>query len=131
MVLPLELLANKEDELVGGSYGNGRIASRIGSIELTTLEEQGWPVLKTVTGDKPRTLGRLAWRLRNAMAHFNITFYLQHGSISEVKLWDKEKNEVTGRYQTVWSTVVSVSDLYSLFEKILTRISKSELVLQR
>jgi hypothetical protein len=62
-------------------------ASEIQSLSLKTLEDEGWPHWNITLGEEHcRTLGQLANRLRNAIAHRRITFSSDSPDINEVEM---------------------------------------------
>jgi HEPN family protein len=63
-----------------------QFAQRIQSLELNKLEAEGWPNWNISLGEEhSRTLGQLANRLRNAVAHRRITFSSDSPDLKEVE----------------------------------------------
>jgi hypothetical protein len=63
---------------------------------LSDLEEDGWSIPQ-VTGDFPqaRDLRELVKYMRNAIAHFNVKFKYDKGTISGLTLWNKRYGKKT------------------------------------
>lgn len=100
-----------------------RFANDIPCTELRELVKQGWPVPE-VSGEfpAPDNLRQLMRYLRNAVAHFNVKFQVDHqGHISGLLVWNvdletKKKN---------WKATLSISQLELLVMRFAELIAQT------
>jgi len=80
---------------------------------LADLAGDGWPQVRAVEGfPDVADLREMMRYLRNAVAHFNIEFTEQFGTIDGVRVWNTKPNDVTN-----WKTELSMRDLESITER--------------
>lgn len=81
----------------------------------------GWPRI-SVSGPEyePRTLRDFVKKLRNAVAHFNVTFAAESGQLASVTIWnerlDANRRVVTG--SRGWEARMRIDDLDALARRI-------------
>lgn len=94
---------------------------RLPKWRMSRLYAEGWPRITLSEGHENMTLSSLVWNLRNAVAHFNVTFMADHEhEISSIRVWNAEVDS-DGRPikdSRGWEARIDVDDLERLARKI-------------
>lgn len=123
LVLPLELLVNKQYVLENARVSGGSsLRKKIDEFDLA----DGPRFEGMDNTPRPASLSEWALRLRNAVAHFNITFIAgsETAPITHVVMWDKDPHQ---NNRVVWKGKTTVQDLSHFLRQLLLAVEDSEL----
>lgn len=94
---------------------------RIPRWRMSRLYAEGWPRITLSEGHENMKLSSLVWNLRNAVAHFNVTFMADHEhEISSITVWtsatDSDGRPIKSSRD--WEARIDIDDLERLARKI-------------
>ena len=90
---------------------------------LSKLEEEGWPSIDANSAyPRCRNLRELVTKLRNSVAHFNIEFLVDNGTIAGVRVWNKYKGKKN------WEATLSLKELREITNRFIEVLENEKLI---